>query len=130
MQKGKRTTQRDRPYLLNWCTSPWRLRSEENCPEDHQQWDHHRESPFEEVADEGWGRDFAVTGDGADHEVGAVADVGVGAEEDGGDADRDEDGIQFAWAGIAGSDRGCKTGEVCRRIVQNAGKYAAGPIVF
>lgn len=70
-----------------------------------------------------------MAGDGADHEVRAVADVGIRAEENGGHADGDEDRVELRVAGIGASDRRGKTGEISRRIVEDAREDSARPIV-
>ena len=64
-----------------------RLPSEEEEPDEEQHREHKGQGEAENVGHETGSMGFLMIGDGFDEEIWAVADVGVGAEEDGADAD-------------------------------------------
>ena len=70
----------------------------EGPPDDQEHGQHEGERIFPDVSNKTRGVDVLLIGDGFDHEVGSVADVGVCAEKDRARADRQD---EFAEGGIA-----------------------------
>src|SRR5438046_1145563 len=68
--------------------------TEEQQPNEDKQWRQERECVFENKAEKGRRTDFLMVGDGFDHEIRTVAEVGVCAEENGGDADGNQIDIE------------------------------------
>src|SRR5258708_22389048 len=68
----------------------------EKPPNHEEHGQHHGQREFENVCQERGGMDFLVLSDGFDHEIGPVADVGVRAEENGGDIDGGDEAVE-AW---------------------------------
>src|ERR1051325_5635156 len=61
--------------------------SEKQQPNQQQHWQHNREREFENVAEERGRVSFLMISDSLDHEVWAVANVGIGAKENRANAD-------------------------------------------
>jgi hypothetical protein len=63
---------------------------EEKQPDQYQHRRHAGERVLENQAHKAGGVDFLVVGDGFNHEIGAIADVSIGAEKDRPDADGED----------------------------------------
>src|SRR5438093_9458271 len=70
------------------CLSPGSS-AKENPPDDHQHRQHGKHGVFENKPQKGWCVDVLLIGDGLDHEIRAVADVGVGAKKNRAHTDRE-----------------------------------------